>query len=82
MTKIIMCFEHQVAVKAFFVNRDEIKDPAIIKYLRSDPDGILEIPLDGIKKGKWKITLEWNYEGKDYSLVKDVVIPIPEKAET
>lgn len=79
MTKINMCFEHQVAVKAFFVNRDKTKDPAIIKYLRSDPDGILEISLDGLKRGKWKMTLEWNYEEKDYSLVKDIVIPVAEK---
>lgn len=75
MTKINMCFEHQVAVKAFFVNNDEQGTPAIIKYLRSDLEGILEIPLEGIDNGKWKMTLEWNYEGKDYSLVRNITIP-------
>lgn len=80
MAKINMCFEHQVAVKVFFLNKDQITKEPIIRYLRSDVDGILEISLEGMTKGKWKVTLEWNYEDKEYSLVKEVEIPDIEAA--
>lgn len=82
MAKINMCFDHQVAVKIFFLNKDKIKKESIIKYLRSDADGVLEIPLDGISEGKWKLSMEWNYEDKEYSLVKEIEIPYPEAATT
>ncbi|WP_316747708.1 hypothetical protein [Pedobacter gandavensis] len=82
MAKINMCFEHQVAVKVFFLNTDKIIKKPIIKYLRSDPEGILEISLEGITKGKWKVTLEWNFEDKEYSLVKDIEIPYLESLST
>lgn len=75
MAKINMCFEHQVAVKIFFLHKDKLKRKSTIKYLRSDPDGILEISLDGMAEGKWKLSLEWNYEDKEYSLVKEIEIP-------
>lgn len=78
MAKINMCFEHQVAVKAFFVKSDNTKKPSIIKYFKSNTDGTLEIPLDGMDKGNWKIMLEWNHEGKDFALVKHVKIPYTE----
>lgn len=82
MAKINMCFEHQVAVKVFFQNKDKTKNSSIIKYLRSDADGILEISLDGIEEGKWKLSLEWNHEDKEYALVKDIVIPYVDPAST
>ncbi|MBC8984401.1 hypothetical protein H9X96_01275 [Pedobacter sp. N36a] len=82
MAKINMCFDHQVAVKVFFVNKDKIIRKPIIKYLRSDAEGILEISLDHIAKGRWKVTLEWNYEDKEYSLVKDIEIPYLEAASS
>ncbi|WP_316842047.1 hypothetical protein [Pedobacter gandavensis] len=82
MAKINMCFDHQVAVKIFFLNKDKIKKESIIKYLRSDADGVLEISLDGISEGKWKLSMEWNYEDKEYSLVKEIEIPYLEAATT
>ncbi|WP_316820748.1 hypothetical protein [Pedobacter gandavensis] len=78
MAKINMCFDHQVAVKVFFLNQDKIKKKSIIKYLRSDSDGVLEISLDGMDEGKWKLSLEWKYEDKEYSLVKEIEIPYKE----
>lgn len=82
MAKINMCFEHQVAVKVFFLNKDKVIKEPIIKYLRSDAEGTLEISLDGITKGKWKVTLEWNFEDKDYFLVKEIEIPYMEAITT
>lgn len=82
MAKINMCFDHQVAVKVFFLNKDKIKKESIIKYLRSDSEGVLEISLDGIAEGKWKLSLEWNYEDKEYSLVKEIEIPYLEHVVT
>lgn len=78
MAKINMCFEHQVAVKVFFVEIAETQGTPLIKYLRSNNDGTLEIPLEGMKNGKWKVMLEWNHEGKDFSLVKHIEIPYKE----
>ncbi|MCX2454106.1 hypothetical protein OQX61_22745 [Pedobacter sp. PLR] len=82
MAKINMCFEHQVAVKVFFLNKDKVIKEPIIKYLRSDAEGTLEISLDGITEGKWKVTLEWNFEDKEYSLVKEIEIPYMEALTT
>lgn len=75
MAKINMCFDHQVAVKVFFTKTDDAQHKGLIKYLRSNPEGTLEIPLDDIEDGQWKLKLEWNFEEKEYSLVRHIEIP-------
>lgn len=75
METLRYCFDHPVAVKVFF---NCLSDPAIrsdIKFLRSDEEGCLEIPVDNIPEGKWKVMLEWNYDGRDFCMEKNVKLP-------
>lgn len=72
METITFCFDHPVAVKVFFncSSDDCIKQE--IKFLRSDENGLLTIPVIDIPAGLWNLTLEWNYEGRDFCMEKQV----------
>jgi hypothetical protein len=35
---------------------------------------VLEVPLDGFEKGHWKILLEWEHEGREFVIKKDITI--------
>jgi hypothetical protein len=75
MKSLTFCFDHPVAVKIFF---DCISNPDIkheIKFLRSDEDGSLVIPVEGIPGGSWKVMLEWNYEGRDFCMERNIEVP-------
>jgi hypothetical protein len=75
MKSITFCFDHPVAVKVFF---ECTSDPALkygIKFLRSDENGSLTIPVDDIPGGSWKVMLEWNYEGRDFCMERKIEMP-------
>jgi len=74
MKTITFCFNHPVAVKVFFICTSNPEKQHRIKHLRSDDNGSLVIPLDGIESGKWRLMLEWSFEGRDFSLEKYVII--------
>lgn len=72
MKTITFCFDHPVAVKVFF---NCISNPTVkqeIKFIRSDESGCLTIPANDIPEGLWNLTLEWNYEGRDFCMEKQI----------
>jgi len=75
MKTLTFCFDHPVAVKVFFncMSNPEIKHE--IKFLRSDEDGSLVIPVEDVPGGSWKVLLEWNYEGRDFCMERNIEIP-------
>lgn len=75
MKTLTFCFDHPVAVKVFF---NCISDPEIkreIKFLRSDEEGSLVIPVDDIPEGSWNVMLEWNHEGREFCMERKVELP-------
>lgn len=68
MNMLTFCFDHPVAVKAFFICLSQPVKKTGIRFLRSDEDGSLVIPVDDIPDGSWKVVLEWNYEGRDFCM--------------
>lgn len=69
------CFDHPVAVKVLF---ECVSDPALkheIKFLRSDDQGCLEIPVEDLAEGSWKMMLEWNHEGRDFCMERHLELP-------
>jgi hypothetical protein len=72
METMTFCFDHPVAVKVFF---NCISDPDIkreIKFLRSDHNGSLDIPVNDLPPGSWKVMLEWNHEGRDFCMERNL----------
>lgn len=68
MNILTFCFDHPVAVKAFFICLSHPIKNYEIRFLRSAEDGSLVIPIDDIPDGSWKVMLEWNYEGRDFCM--------------
>jgi len=72
MKTMTFCFDHPVAVKVFF---NCISDPEIkheIKFLRSDMTGSLDIPVEDLPAGSWKVMLEWNHDGRDFCMERSL----------
>ena len=42
--------------------------------LDTKDSNILEISLNGFKKGIWNVILEWEFEGKDYMFKEEINI--------
>lgn len=40
----------------------------------SNENNLVEIPLTGYGKGKWKIMLDWEYEGQNFTHQKEFEI--------
>lgn len=38
----------------------------------SKNSAVLKIPLEGFLKGKWKVVLEWEHEGRDFFYEKEI----------
>jgi len=75
MKTLSFFFDHPVAVKVFF---NCISDPEIkkeIKFLRSDQSGSLNIPIQDLSEGSWKVMLEWNYDGRDFCMERKIEVP-------
>jgi hypothetical protein len=51
-------------------------DPNLDKSLGMDLDGSMKqtVNLAGFVKGKWKLRLEWKYDGKSYMLKKELFL--------
>ena len=74
MKALTFCFDHPVAVKILF---SCISNPGIkyqMKFLRSDEEGSLCIPVDDIPSGSWKLLLEWSHEGRDFCMEKKIKV--------
>ncbi len=41
----------------------------------SDPEGMVELPLQGIARGRWQLVFEWNNMGKRYLYQQEIFIP-------
>lgn len=76
MKDMTICFDHPVAVKVIFICISEPQQESVIRNFRSDLNGNLTISMDGIVGGSWKMMLEWNYEGRDFCMEKDIVLPL------
>jgi len=48
-------------------------DSPDLKYLHVDSklSNLLEIPIQDCRSGKWRITLDWNYEGRFFTHQQD-----------
>ena len=42
--------------------------------VESSKDNLLEIPIDDCDAGKWKLTLDWEYDGRSFSNREDFEI--------
>lgn len=76
METISLCFDHPVAVKVFFICTSAPHLEPHIKTFRSDENGLLSIPLADMAGGTWKLMLEWNHEGRDFCMEKNVEVPV------
>jgi len=76
METMSLCFDHPVAVKVFFICTSAPNLDPQIKTFRSDENGFLSIPLEGMVSGKWKLMLEWNHDGRDFCMEKNVEVPV------
>ena len=77
MKTLTFSFDHPVAVKVLFhcVSDPEVKHD--IKFLRSDEEGSLVIPVHDVPEGSWKVMLEWNHEGRDFCMERSIKLPDP-----
>lgn len=75
MKTLTFCFDHPVAVKVFFICISDPKIKQEIKFLRSDEEGSLIIPVDDIPEGSWNVMLEWNHEGREFCMERKVELP-------
>lgn len=75
MKTLTFCFDHPVAVKVFFNCLSDPKIKREIKFLRSDEEGSLIIPVDDIPEGSWNVMLEWNHEGREFCMERKVELP-------
>lgn len=75
MKTLTFFFDHPVAVKVFFKC---ISDPDCkhdIRFLRSDENGSLNIPVHDLNEGDWKVMLEWSHEGRDFCMERSIEVP-------
>lgn len=72
MKNFKMHFSHPVRGKIYIIGSDE-KDKHIF-MVDTNENNILEVPLKGFHKGKWRVTFEWQYEGRDYCHEEDIQI--------
>ncbi len=75
MKTLTFCFDHPVAVKVFFICISNPKIKQEIKFLRSDEEGVLVIPVDDIPEGSWNVMLEWNHEDREFCMERKVELP-------
>lgn len=75
MKTLNFCFDHPVAVKVLFNCVSDASLKCDVKFVRSDGEGSLNIPIDDIPGGSWKIMLEWNHDGRDFCMEKKLVVP-------
>jgi hypothetical protein len=64
-------FDHPFKGKASLVPLS-ILNP-IIKYILVDSklSNLVEIPIDGCHSGKWRIILDWDYDGREFTHQED-----------
>jgi len=79
MKTMTFCFDHPVAVKVFFICTSMPEMKTMVKSFRSDEDGLLKIPLNGMVSGLWKLMMEWTYDGRDFCMEKKIKISSPVK---
>ena len=75
METLNFCFDHPVAVKVFFNCVSDPDSKREIKFLRSDEDGSLIIPVSDLSEGSWKVMLEWNHDGRDFCMERNIEVP-------
>lgn len=74
MKTLNFSFDHPVAVKVFFTHTTKPEMETQVKSYRSDENGVLTIPLQGMVSGLWNVLLEWNYDGRDFCMERSVKI--------
>jgi hypothetical protein len=66
-------FCHPVKVIVRLLNKINPKQKRTL-VLETQADQCAEIPVDGLSKGKWKVLLEWEYDGRDFFYEEEVEV--------
>ena len=72
MKTLKLPFHHPVHGKASFCHKDG--GTATSRDINSNENDEIEIPLADIAPGLWRITFEWEQNGEQFSVSKDVII--------
>lgn len=75
MKTLCFYFDHPVAVKIFFNCISNKNHKYGIQFLRSNEEGLLNIPVDEVPEGTWRLNIEWNHEGREFSMEKRIKMP-------
>nr|WP_294945267.1 hypothetical protein [uncultured Mucilaginibacter sp.] len=71
MKAIQFNFNHPVRGNATLTPVNSVADCGIRVRVESTKDNLVEIPLADCSEGKWKLTLDWEYDGKIFSHQED-----------
>ena len=74
MKNLRFSFCHQVKVHANIVQLLKSKPERHSIIIDSKDSDLIEIPLTGYSKGKWKIMLDWEHEGHVFTHQKEFEI--------
>lgn len=66
-------FPHPVKGKIRFYHPGEKSMTKALDIITNNEDEV-EIPLDGISPGTWKIIIEWEYNKELYSLCRNIEV--------
>jgi hypothetical protein len=71
MKTIRFNFNHPVNGNAILTPINSIGCTPFRMRAESSKDHSLEIPVNGCDEGKWRLTLDWEYEGRAFSHQED-----------
>lgn len=75
MKKLRFNFNHPVNGHACLVPLASLKGIyQRIKVISAD-DNTLEVPVTNCQEGKWKLILDWEYDGRNFSFNEEFEIP-------
>ena len=67
MKPLQLSFEHPVKGHAFLLQLFSQKPDKLSFEVDSKNSNLLEIPVNQCKEGKWKLTLDWEYNEQTFS---------------
>jgi hypothetical protein len=75
MKTILFNFNHPVKGNAVLSPIAKNCGSCLRIKVESSKDNLLEIPIGDCDEGKWKLTLDWEYDGRSFSHREDFEIP-------
>ena len=77
MKNIRFNFDHPVNGNAILTPISRIASQCFKLKVESTKDNLLEIPVTNCHAGKWKLTLDWEYDGRIFSHQEDFEVLPP-----